>query len=168
MPNYRRLFVPGGTYAFTVCLADRRADTLVRYIDNFRDAWRDMKTRRPVETIAACILPDHFHVIWTLPEDDFDYPARFNHLKGGFTRRLPDELKSDGRKRERGIWQRRYWEHLIRDERDLAAHMDYVHWNPVKHGYVSDPADWPHSTWHRYKDEWNREWRSEAIEIGEM
>ena len=94
MPNYRRLFVPGGTYAFTVCLADRRADTLVRYIDNFRDAWRDMKTRRPVETIAACILPDHFHVIWTLPEGDFDYPARFNHLKGGFTRRLPDELKS--------------------------------------------------------------------------
>lgn len=168
MSNYRRLFVPGGTYAFTVCLADRKTDLLVRHIEHFRTAWREMIERRPVVTIAVCVLPDHFHTVWSLPEEDFDFPSRLNHLKSAFTRRLPDELKSNGRKRERGVWQRRYWEHHIRDENDLAAHMDYIHWNPVKHGYVTDPADWPHSSWHRYKDGWNREFKPEALEFGDV
>lgn len=168
MSNYRRLFVPGGTYAFTVCLSDRKSDLLIRHMDDFRSAWREMIKRRPVETIAISILPDHFHTIWTLPEEDFDFPARLNHLKFAFTRRLPDDLKSNGRKRERGIWQRRYWEHLIRDEHDLGSQMDYIHWNPVKHGYVADPSDWPHSSWHRYKNDWGREFKCAPVEFGEM
>ena len=156
MSNYRRLYIPGGTYAFTVCLQDRKSRLLIQHIDIFRAAWREMSERRPVETIAICVLPNHFHTIWVLPHEDFDFPSRLKHLKAGFTRRLPECLKSSSRKGERGIWQRRYWEHLIRDENDLGAHMDYIHWNPVKHGYVSDPSDWPHSSWHRYKTDWGR------------
>ena len=115
-----------------------------------------MMDKRPVDTIAVCILPDHFHTIWTLPENDFDFSSRISHLKAGFTSRLPDKLKSVGRHGERGIWQRRFWEHLIRDEADLSAQMDYVHWNPVKHGLVAAPSDWPHSSWHRYREDWGR------------
>ena len=158
MPNYRRLYIPGGTYAFTACLADRRSDLLVRHIHELRGAWRDMVARRPVTTTAIAVMPDHFHVLWTLPEEDADYPARINDLKSGFTRRLPDALKGEGRKGERNIWQRRYWEHLIRDEEDLGAHMDYIHWNPVKHGLVASPDDWPFSSWKRYRKEWGKVW----------
>lgn len=169
MPNYRRLYVPGGTYAFTLCLHDRRADTLVRYIDDFRTSYRDVTANHPVETIAICVLPDHVHMLWALPEDDFDFVNRLRLLKSGFTRRLPPHLKSNGRKGERRIWQTRYWEHLIRDENDLAAHMDYIHWNPVKHGFVASPDDWPHSSWHRYKMDFKRPFTSELpLVFGEM
>lgn len=162
MPNYRRLYVPGGTYAFTLCINDRRADTLVRYIDDFRASYRDATNNHPVVTIAICILPDHVHMLWALPEDDFDFVNRLRLLKSGFTRRLPEHLKATGRKGERRVWQTRYWEHVIRDENDLATHMDYIHWNPVKHGIVTSPDDWPHSSWHRYKSNWNREWKPET------
>ncbi len=153
MPNYRRLFVPGGTYFFTLNLSDRRSDLLVRRIGLLRESWRDVIRVWPMETLAAVILPDHMHLVVSLPEGDTDYPARLRLLKSGFTRRLPDTDKSEGRKGERGVWQRRYWEHAIRDEADLEAHVNYVHYNPVKHGYVTEMDDWPHSTWARRKGE---------------
>lgn len=149
MPDYRRLYAPGGTYFFTVNLRDRSSDLLVREIDVLRAAWRDVATKRPFETVAAVVLPEHLHAIWRLPEDDDDFSTRWSLIKAGFTRRLGAASKSVGRKRERNIWQRRFWEHLIRDDEDMAAHIDYVHGNPVKHGLVADMGDWPYSTLHR-------------------
>lgn len=149
MPNYRRLFVPGGTYFFTLNLADRRRDLLVRYIHDFRQSWRDTVRRWPFETVAAVILPDHVHMIIALPPGDHDFPVRLRTLKSGFTRRLPESEKRSGRKGERGIWQQRYWEHAVRDEADLEALVSYLHFNPVKHGYVTTSEEWPYSTFHR-------------------
>nr|WP_321509538.1 transposase [uncultured Hyphomonas sp.] len=151
MSDYRRLFVPGGTYFFTLNLRDRRSDLLVRHITLLRESWQEVSKTRPFETLAAAILPDHMHMVITLPEGDADYPARLRLLKSGFTRRLPDAAKSEGRKGERNVWQRRYWEHAIRDEADLEAHVNYVHYNPVKHGHVAEMDAWPYSTWHRRK-----------------
>ncbi|MEO0400224.1 MAG: transposase [Pseudomonadota bacterium] len=156
MPNYRRLYVPGGTYFLTVCLADRNKDTLVREVDALRAAWRDVATARAFESVAAVVLPDHMHFIWRLPEDDADFSTRLSMLKAGFTRRLRDGAKQSGRKGERGVWQSRFWEHLIRNEDDLSRHLDYIHFNPVKHGFVDDPDDWPYSTWHDWKREIGR------------
>lgn len=155
MPNYRRLFVPGGTFAFTVCLDDRSSRLLLDEINLLHQCIEKVRAKYPFETVAWAILPDHFHTVWRLPEDDHGFATRLRLIKTHFTKSL-NETPSGRRHGERGIWQRRYWEHLIRDEHDLGAHMDYIHWNPVKHGYVADPADWPHSSWHRYKDEWGR------------
>lgn len=153
MSNYRRLFVPGGTYFFTLNLRDRRSDLLVRHVGLLRESWREVVRVRPFETLAAVVLPDHMHLVVTLPEGDADYPARLRLLKSGFTRRLPSGEKEEGRKGERNVWQRRYWEHAIRDEADLDAHVNYVHFNPVKHGHVTEMDDWPYSTWPRRKAE---------------
>ena len=152
MPNYRRLKISGGTFFFTLCLADRRADTLVTHINHFREAYRLMAVRYPFETVALCVLPDHVHMVWALPEGDSDYSTRINQLKGQFTRRLPDDLKAEGRKRERGIWQARYWEHAIRDEAEQAEYVQYTDYNALKHGLVEHPCDWPFSTWRRNND----------------
>lgn len=151
MPNNRRWYADGGTYFLTVCLDDRRSDLLVREIGALRASWREAFSSRRFETVAAVILPDHIQLIWRLPSDDHDFPTRLSQLKAGFTRRLPADVKSEGRKRERGVWQPRYWEHLIRDDDDLARHIAYIHWNPVKHGHVGHPDDWPLSTRHRWK-----------------
>jgi putative transposase len=151
MPDYRRHFQPGGTYFFTLNLKNRRSDLLTRRIGFLRESWRDVRVNQPFTTIAAAVLPDHLHMVIALPPDDQRFPDRIRLLKSGFTRRLPNCEKSTGRKGERGVWQSRYWEHMIRDERDLQVHVDYVHNNPVKHGYVADVAAWPYSTWHRYR-----------------
>ena len=156
MPNYRRMFVPGGTYFFTVTLQDRRRAILVDGIEDLRAAWRETNARWPFETIASVVLPDHLHFIWRLPDGDKEFPTRIRLIKSGFTRRQSERLKSSGRKGERNIWQRRYWEHHIRDADDLDRHIAYVHFNPVKHEYVCDPDDWPYSTWHRWKKEYGR------------
>jgi putative transposase len=151
--QYRRVHVAGGTYFFTVNLADRSADTLVRHIDDLRDALYRVKAAHPFSLIAMVVLPEHLHAIWRLPDVDANYPMRWALIKAGFSRRLAKtELVRPSReaKRERGIWQRRYWEHQIRDELDLAKHVDYIHNNPVKHGWVHNPEDWPHSTLHGY------------------
>jgi putative transposase len=153
MSDYRRLFVPGGTYFFTVNLADRRSNMLVAHIDRLRASWRDVLAAHPFETLAAVVLPDHLHMVIALPPEDSDFPVRLRLLKSGFTRRLPAAAKADGRKGERGVWQRRYWEHAIRDDDDLEAHINYVHYNPVKHGYVAEMDDWPYSTWAKRKAE---------------
>src|SRR5436190_13971936 len=153
MPQYRRAKFPGGTFFFTVAIADRSDDLLVREIERLRDAYRLVQQRRLFQTIAICILPDHLHAIWSLPDNDSDFSSRWNLIKGGFSRGLsaaPSRSERHIKKREKGLWQRRYWEHAIRDETDLYRHIDYIHLNPVKHGLVSRVVDWPHSSFHQY------------------
>ncbi|MBV8398555.1 MAG: transposase [Acetobacteraceae bacterium] len=155
MPDYRRNRVPGGTFFFTVNLLDRRSDLLVARIDILRDAVRRVRARAPFLIDAWVVLPDHMHCLWTLPPGDADFPRRWRAIKIAFVKDLPaGESRSPvmTSRGERGIWQRRYWEHTIRDDRDFAAHMDYPHFNPVKHGLVEDPADWPYSSFRRCVD----------------
>lgn len=161
--RYRRADVAGGTYFFTVNLAERKRTLLVTYVDLLRSVLRVVNARHPFHIDAMVVLPDHVHAVWTLPAGDCDYPTRWMLIKAGFLRAIPkDERRNKSRvaKGERGIWQRRYWEQVIRDERDYVRHVDYVHYNPVKHGYVTRVADWPHSTFHRfvkrgvYTNEW--------------
>ena len=155
MPDYRRNRVPGGTFCFTVNLRDRRSDLLVRRIDLLREAVRRVRARRPLHIDAWVVLPDHMHHLWTLPEGDADFPGRWRAITIAFVKGLPAgeprSLVMDSRG-ERGIWQRRYWERTIRDDRDYAAHMDYTHFNPVKHGFVAHAADWPYSSFRRCVD----------------
>lgn len=152
MPDYRRNRVSGGTFFFTVNLLDRRSNLLVRHIDALRDAVRRVRTRSPFRVDAWVVLPDHMHCLWSLPEGDTDFPGRWRAIKIAFAKSLPAceprsaVMKSRG---ERGIWQRRYWEHTIRDQQDFACHFDYIHFNPIKHGLVEHPADWPYSTFRR-------------------
>ena len=154
MPDYRRFWVPGGTFFFTVNLLERRnRRLLVEHVDHLRAAFRQAQRARPFDMIAIVVLPEHLHCLWRLPEGDADNADRWARIKSGFSRRLPKtELLSDARiaKRERGIWQRRFWERLILDERDLHNHFDYIHFNPVKHGHVARAADWPYSSLRRY------------------
>ena len=152
MTSYRRNFVAGGTFFFTVNLAERRLRLLTEHIDRLRAAFRATRARHPFTIDAVVVLPDHLHAVWTLPDGDADFATRWRLLKSSFSRTLPrGERRSDSRVRkgERGIWQRRYWEHTIRDETDLARHIDYIHNNPVKHGHVTRVEDWPYSSFHR-------------------
>jgi putative transposase len=153
MPDYRRVWHLGGTYFFTVNLQQRNGnDLLVRHIDTLRQVVRAVKTRHNFRIHGWVVLPDHLHCVIELPNHDADFATRWRLIKMGFSKSLPQtERLSEVRVRrgERGIWQRRYWEHLIRDEADFRAHMDYVHINPLKHGLVKRVADWPYSTFHR-------------------
>ena len=153
MPNYRRAWVPGGTYFFTVAIAERSTSLLVERIDDLGASFRAAHAARTFVIDAIVILPDHLHCLWTLPEGDADYPVRWAHIKTAFSRRVPKlERRRASRvmKRERGLWQRRYWEHLVRDEDDFRHHVDYIHFNPVKHGLVALARDWPYSSFHRF------------------
>ena len=152
MPNYRRAFVPGGCWFFAVNLEDRRKRLLVEHIDALRKAVVATQSRFPFSNDAMVILPDHLHAVWTLPDGDTDFAVRWNRVKTQFSRAIPkgEPISASRRRRgERGIWQRRYWEHLIRDERDFSHHIDYCWFNPVKHGYVESPELWPYSSFHR-------------------
>lgn len=152
MPDYRRLFVPGGTYFFTVALADRASDLLVAEIDAFRRVYAETRTEHGFRTDALVVLPDHLHAIWTLAPGQSDFPLLWNKIKSRFSRRLHrtgPRSASKMAKRERGVWQRRYWEHLIRDEADFRRHVEYCWINPVKHGLVRRVRDWPCSSFHR-------------------
>ena len=156
MTAYRRARVRGATYFFTVCLADRRATTLVENVGLLRAAYLRTQAERPFISVAAVILPDHLHAIWTLPARDADFSTRWGAIKSRFSRQLGRLGGSPVRrspskiaKKDAGIWQRRFWEHVIRDERDLAVHMRYCWGNPVRHGLVARAADWPHSSIHR-------------------
>ena len=152
MPNYRRAWHPGGTYFFTVNLLERQNnDLLVRYIDVLRNNVRNVKENHPFKIHAWVVLPEHLHCIIELPSGDFDFATRWRLIKTEFSKALPvTERRSESRSKrgERGIWQRRFWEHLIRDDADYRAHMDYIHINPVKHGLVECVLDWPYSTFH--------------------
>ena len=152
MVSYRRNHITGGTYFFTANLRDRRQALLVEHIDAFREVIRDVRQEIPFVIDAMVILPDHWHAVWTLPEDDAAYARRIRLIKSRFTRKLLAAgvpLTKDVRG-DYDLWQKRYWEHTIRDDRDFEAHVNYVHINPVKHGYVKRAVDWPHSTLHRY------------------
>ncbi|MEL6211747.1 MAG: transposase, partial [Pseudomonadota bacterium] len=139
MPEYRRLLIPGGTYFFTVNLADRRSSLLVKHIEKLRAAWAETAKSHPFETVAVVILPDHLHTVWTLPENDGDFRTRWRLIKGGFSRRVRLRGEASPRRTgERNVWQRRFWEHVVRDADELAAYTNYIHWNPVKHGHVTD------------------------------
>jgi len=153
MTNYRRNFIAGGSFFFTVNLAERKSKLLTEHIDLLREAFRYTRTRHPFEIDAIVVLPEHLHTIWTLPPEDEDYAKRRRLIKSWFSRGIPKgERISQSRqdKGERGIWQRRYWEHTLRDELDYARHADYIHINPVKHGYVNSVSEWPYSSFHRY------------------
>ena len=128
---------------------------MVERIDALREAWRKTARDYPFETLAVCILPDHLHCILKLPDNDDDFPLRWRLIKSRFSRSIApeDDPANDDRKGERGVWQRRYWDHMIRDDRDFETHVNYIHHNPVKHGLVEDPDDWPWSSWHRFKRE---------------
>ena len=176
MARYRCAWIKGGTFFFTVTLAERPGDLLVRHIDLLRRVYASVQQRYPFETIAICILPDHLHAIWSLPAEDTDYPLRWNLIKGGFSRGLPNAgVRSASKiaKREKGIWQRRYWEHAIRDDTDLARHVDYIHFNPVKHGLVPRVSDWPHSSFHQHVSQgalppdWGGDMRETSGSFGE-
>lgn len=153
MPDYRRAWHPGGTYFFTVNLLQRQGNELLtRHIDLLRQSVRTVSERHPFAIHGWVVLPDHLHCVIELPPNDADFATRWRLIKAGFSKALPkSEWRSPARikRGERGVWQRRYWEHLIRDEADYRAHMDYVHINPVKHGLVKQVADWPFSTFHR-------------------
>ena len=176
MPNYRRNSIPGGSYFFTLNLTDRRLRLLTDHVGLLRSAFRKTRAHHPFMIDAIVILPDHLHAIWTLPEADKDFATRWRLIKSTFSRALPTGERiseSRARKGERGIWQRRYWEHTLRDERDFARHVDYIHFNPVKHGHVSRVSDWPYSSFHRmvrlgvYPNDWAGDSKDEGTLFGE-
>src|SRR5438105_3872034 len=145
MPEYRRCLVAGATYFFTVTVAHRPSTLLVQEIDRLRHAYVTIANKLPFTTVAICVMPDHIHALWTLPPGDADYSIRWSQIKAGFSRGLPlssTRSASLVSKRERGVWQRRFWEHQVRDEEDLRRHIDYIHFNPVKHGYVQAASNW--------------------------
>jgi putative transposase len=153
MTNYRRSRIVGASYFFTVNLAHRSQTLLIDHVASLRQTFAQVRERHPFTIDAIVILPDHVHAIWTLPSGDSDFALRWRLIKAGFSRTLPrieNRTASRQSKQERGVWQRRYWEHLIRDDVDFARHADYIHFNPVKHGWVTRVADWPHSSFHRY------------------
>lgn len=152
MSSYRRARVPGATYFFTVNLRDRQSDLLVREIELLRATVRATRERHPFHIDAWVVLPEHMHCLWTLPPGDADFIRRWQIIKAGFSRRLPGQgspNRAQAARGERGIWQRRYWEHLIRDDEDYRRHFDYIHINPLKHGLVVHVQDWPFSSFHR-------------------
>jgi putative transposase len=146
--QYRRAWQPGGTYFFTINLAERHRTLLVDHVEHLRNTVRKVKQAHPFDILAWVVLPDHLHAVWTLPQNDADCATRWMLIKAGFSRSVPPGEwipASRHRKGERGLWQRRFWEHLIADEDDLWRHVDYVHINPVKHGYVMRAEQWPYT-----------------------
>lgn len=163
MTAYRRNRVQNGCYFFTVNLVDRTSHLLIDHVDTLRSAFAETRRRHHFAIDAIVVLPDHIHAVWTLPEGDDDFSLRWRLIKSNFSRVLPigePVSRSRQQKGERGIWQRRFWEHTIRDDRDYERHIDYIHFNPVKHGYVQRPVDWPYSSFSRmvaegiYPEDW--------------
>lgn len=170
MVEFRRSRSAGGTYFFTVVLCDRASGLLVEQIGLLRDAVRQVRRAWPFQIDAWVVLPDHMHCVCTLPQGDDDYSSRWKDIKARFSRALPKTETLTGRrfrKGERGIWQRRFWEHTIRDDVDFAAHVDYVHLNPYKHGLVRHVREWPYSTFHRYVAEgiYPIDWMTGPVDI---
>ena len=163
MPQYIRAFIPGGTFFFTVTLLERRRNLLTEHIDNLRAAFMAARRRRPFTIDAIVILPDHLHCIWTLPGEDADFSTRWHDIKARFAAQISRGERLSARrlqKGERDIWQRRFWEHVIRDAADYERHVDYLHYHPVKPGQVTRLAAWPYSSFHRYvkRGLYNLEW----------
>ena len=161
MPNYRRYYINGGTWFFTVNLKNRQSDLMVSRIADLRAAVSAVKNTKPFNIDAWVVLPEHIHCIWTLPEDDCDFSSRWREIKMRFTKSLPRQA----------VWQSRFWEHMIRSEDDYRRHVDYIYSNPVKHGWVQRVQDWPFSTFHRdvragmYPGDWA--WDTSEYMVGE-
>lgn len=151
MSNYRRPEVTGATVFFTLALQTRGSDLLIREISVLRQAFSQTLSERHCKIDALVILPDHLHAVLTFPGGDRDYPTRWRLIKARFSRRFPARPAghSQRKRHERGIWQRRHWEHHIRNQIDLANHIHYCWYNPVRHGLVRSVADWPHSSFHQ-------------------
>ncbi len=152
MPNYRRAFVPGGCWFFTVNLLERRKALLVDHIGTFREVVATTQQSYPFTIDAFVILPEHLHAVWTLPPGDADSSTRWRLIKGRFAKALPKSERLSPvqvARNERGVWQRRFWEHLIRDATDYTRHVEYCYINPIKHGLVKRVRDWPYSSFHR-------------------
>jgi putative transposase len=162
--------IPGGTWFFTVKLADRRSKALAEHVEALRLAFRTARRERPFCIDAIVVLPDHLHAILTLPPNDADFSGRWQRIKGHFS----SELIRAGHDIKRwpngdlALWQRRFWEHTIRDDNDFARHVDYIHFNPVKHGLAQRVRDWPHSSFHRFLREGllPDDWGGDVIETG--
>ena len=147
MSDYRRCFIPGGCYFFTV--VTYRRQPLFEHasrVELLREAIREVKGQRPFEIQAMVVMPDHLHAVWQLPDGDADYSSRWRDIKHAVSSRIEAPVNRRG---EKAVWQRRFWEHAIRDEEDWRRHVDYVHYNPVKHGMVSAALDWPYSSFRR-------------------
>jgi putative transposase len=170
MPAYLRWYQPGGTFFFTVVTYQRRRlfeDASAR--DLLGSTMRAVAEEMPFETLAVVLLWDHLHCVWSLPRGDGGFSVRWRKIKARFTKAWRDQggverpiTASQQAHGHRGVWQRRFWEHFVRDERELESLCDYIHYNPVKHGYVNRPADWPWSSFHRfvreghYPEDWGR------------
>lgn len=166
--QYRRDRTAGGTFFFTV-VTHKRRELLCEpdNVDILRDAFTYVKKRHPFEIDAFVLLPEHLHCIWTLPDGDLDFSKRWRLIKSNFTRGCDAKYKnapshSRQSKKEQAIWQRRFWEHRIRDDEDMKRHVEYIHYNPVKHGLAKSPVDWEHSSFHRYVKDgfYGKEWGS--------
>jgi len=154
--RYRRAFIPGGSFFFTLVTEKRHpvfasADA----VGVLQEAFRTVRAARPFELDAIVVLPDHLHCIWTLPCGDVDFPTRWRLIKTWFTKHCDPTLRPvpsgvQMKRQEQALWQHRYWEHMLRDERDFERHVEYIHYNPVKHGYAASPLDWPYSSFRRY------------------
>ena len=175
MPNYRRARTPGGTYFFTVKTYERQPVLTNEHCRiALRQALAEVRGMNSFEILAWVLLPDHLHTIWRLPENDADFSLRWSLIKQRVTRQCSDEgseaslTQSRQTRHEGTFWQRRFWEHMIRDDTDLRHHVDYIHYNPVKHGYVTRVGDWPYSTFHRYVSDgvYAKDW-GDAEEVSE-
>lgn len=168
MPEYRRLHIPGGIFFFTVVTYNRLPlfnNPQCRNI--LHNAWNHTQHKYPFQTIAICLLPDHLHCIWQLPENDANYSIRWREIKRLFTKQYlieigPGQQRNTSRqkRKEAAIWQRRFWEHAIKDDEDLERHLDYIHYNPIKHGYVEKASDWMWSSFHKFVNQgiYNKHW----------
>lgn len=151
--HYRRVYVPNGTYFFTVNLCNRKNPLLIKHIDILRTSFRQCMKKHPFKIDGIVVMPDHLHLMMTLPKNDSDFSLRIRLIKSCFSYHMNDDERinlSRRQKGERGIWQRRFWEHCIRNEDDFEQHLNYIHYNPVKHNYVQQPSEWPYSSIHRY------------------
>ena len=154
MAHYRRLYVKGGTYFFTVVTQERRPIfSKEESVKKLRESFETIMEKRPFRVDAIVVLPDHIHCIWSLPKNESDFSTRWKEIKYRFSIHFRESFRptnSMQKKKEKGLWQRRFWEHLIRDQDDFNRHVDYIHYNPVKHGLVKKPRDWPHSSFLRF------------------
>ncbi len=171
--HYRRVYAPGGSYFFTI-VTENRQKILVgnTTINVLREAFRRVMVKRPFRINAAVVMPDHLHCIWSLPSGDHDFSTRWRLIKTWFTKHCnitPVLAPNKARKRkgEQAIWQHRYWEHLLRDEQDFNRHVEYIHYNPVKHGYVRRPFDWEYSSFRHYvrRGVYSEDWGSKRIDF---
>lgn len=175
MVRYRRNFFAGGTYFFTATLLDRQSSALIDYIDALRAAFRSTRRAHPFLIDAIVVLPDHLHIVMTLPPGDADYSTRLSLMKRRFTTALTKAGAPIARHRngEHALWQRRFWEHTIRNERDFERHVDYVHYNPVRHRLAAKVCDWPHSSFHYYvrrgilPEDWGGDFSQDEASFGE-